>query len=62
MVSYLCNFVRTGDPNGGNLPLWQPVDKRGSAALCLGEQEVSMRKPGMLKMIGTMLTNKAVGE
>ena len=62
MVDYLCNFVRTGDPNGGGLPTWLPADKAPKAALRLGEQDTAMGKPGMLKMIHTMLTNKAVGE
>jgi len=30
--------------------------------LRLGEKHTHMCKPSMLKMIGTMLTNKAVGE
>ena len=62
MVNYLCNFVRTGNPNGTDLPVWRSAGKGEKAALCLGEQETAMRKPGMLKMIRTMLTNKAVGE
>ena len=62
MVDYLCNFVRTGDPNGNSNPAWLPAGKGQKAALCLGEKEPSMRKPSMFKMIHTMLTNKAVGE
>ena len=37
-------------------------DWGGESALCLGERETAMGKPSMLKMIHTMLTNKAVGE
>lgn len=63
MVSYLCNFVRTGDPNGdGQLPQWKASGARQNAALMLGEEETHMDKPSRLKMIKTMLTNKAVGE
>jgi len=62
MTDYLCRFVSTGDPNGGGAPAWKPSGKGQKAALCLGEQETRMAKPGMWKMIHTMLTNKAVGE
>ena len=62
MVDYLCNFVRTGDPNGGALPVWLPAQVSQKVALCLGEERTGMRKPGTLRMIWTMLTNKAVGE
>jgi len=59
MVSYLCNFVRSGDPNGEILPVWTAA---GKAAMLMGEKEAHMGKPGTLKMVYTMLTNKAVGE
>ena len=60
MVNYLCNFVKTGNPNGSGCPEWKPCD--GKQVLCLGEKDTAMGKPGMGKMIVTMLTNKAVGE
>ena len=63
MVSYLCNFVRTGDPNkAAQLPTWIASGKGQSRVLCLGEKDTGMGKPSMLKMVKTMLTNKAVGE
>ena len=63
MVSYLCNFARSGNPNkGGELPTWIASHKGQSKVLCLGEQKTGMRKPSLLKMVKTMLTNKAVGE
>ena len=63
MVSYLCNFVRSGNPNkSGELPTWIASGKGQKRVLMLGEKETAMRKPGTLKMIKTMLTNKAVGE
>ena len=63
MVSYLCNFVRTGDPNKIEaLPTWIASDKGQKRVLFLGEKATHMGKPNMLKMIRTMLTNKAVGE
>ncbi len=63
MVEYLCNFVRTGNPNGvGELSMWNASDKNQKKVMVMGEQQTAMRKPSTLKMIYTMLTNKAVGE
>ena len=62
MVRYLCNFAKTGDPNGSGLCPWLPLGKEQKQVLRFGDGETYMGKPGMLKMIVTMLTNKAVGE
>lgn len=63
MVDYLCNFVKTGDPNkAAVLPTWIASGKGQNRVLILGEKPTHMGKPSMFKMIYTMLTNKAVGE
>ena len=63
MVDYLCNFVKTGNPNQtGELPQWVAADKNQKQIMRLGEGKTQMGKPGMGKLIGIMLTNKAVGE
>ena len=63
MVRYLCNFVKTGDPNkAAQLPTWVASGKGQSRVLCLGQKDTHMGRPSMLKMVKTMLTNKAVGE
>ena len=63
MITYLCNFARSGDPNGeGRLPVWIDAHHGQKQVLVLGEEPTGMRKPGLWKMIVTMLTNKAVGE
>ena len=63
MVSYLCNFAKNGNPNkGGQLPTWIASDKGQKRVLCLGEKDTHMGKPNLAKLIGIMLTNKAVGE
>jgi len=63
MVSYLCNFASTGNPNKTSaLPTWIASGKEQKRVLVLGEKDTHMGKPNMLKMIHTMLTNKAVGE
>jgi para-nitrobenzyl esterase len=63
MVSYLCNFVKTGNPNkGGELPTWIASAKTQKRVLCFGEKPTHMGKASMLKLVKTLLTNKAVGE
>ena len=63
MTDYLCNFVKTGNPNNqGKLPTWIASDKHQKRVLRLGEGETRMGKASMAKLMVTMLTNKAVGE
>ena len=63
MVSYLCNFAKTGDPNkAAQLPTWIASGKGQGRVLILGEKPTGMGRPNMAKMVYTMLTNKAVGE
>lgn len=62
MVQHLTNFAATGDPNGGGLPVWEPIRKGQSKVLRLGEGTTHMGGVNMVKLTHTMLTNKAVGE
>ena len=63
MTDYLCNFAKTGDPNkAAKLPTWIASDKTQPRVMRLGEKPAHMCRPSILKMVGTMLTNKAVGE
>ena len=63
MSDYLCNFVKAGNPNRtGTLPQWVASDPGQKRVMMLGEKPTGMGKPSMAKLIGTMLTNKAVGE
>lgn len=60
MSDYLINFVKTGDPNGAELPKWQSTQE-SKKAIFIGENEPKMSNPSMLKLYHTMLTNKNVG-
>ena len=62
MTGYLCNFVKTGNPNGEGLPHWKRACKKHDMVLRLGEGETQMGKASMAKLVYTMFTNKAVGE
>lgn len=61
MTTYLCNFAKFGDPNGQNQPAWPSVSEC-KKVLWIGENPTKIGRPSILKMVGTMLTNKAVGE
>jgi len=41
--SYIANFVRTGDPNGGSLPKWLPMTAENKAVMDLGDRVVLTR-------------------
>ena len=60
MSDYLVNFVKTGNPNGENLPKWNSAQE-SKKALFLGENEPKMSNPSTLKLYATMITNKNVG-
>jgi para-nitrobenzyl esterase len=36
--SYLVNFVKTGNPNGKNLPAWEPFDADQPSTMVLGAE------------------------
>ena len=58
MATYLTNFAKTGNPNGGNLPEWETGDQ----SMMLGGRKNKMGNPSKLKMTWTMFTNHAPGE
>ena len=62
ITTYLCNFAKTGNPNGEGLEEWLPTTISQKKVLCWGEKKPHMGKPNTLKLIYTMLTNKSVGE
>lgn len=62
MSDYLVNFAKTGNPNGGGLPEWNPTTDAQNKVLCLGEKETHMGKPNPLKMYYNLLTKRPVGE
>ena len=65
MVEYLVNFAGSGNPNSdadSSLAKWEPMSSSNDKVLRLGEKETAMGKVNNLKLVYTMLTNKAVGE
>lgn len=62
MVSFLCRFASTGNPNEEGKTEWMASAPNQPRVLMIGETEGHMAKPSLFRMIKTMLTNKAVGE
>ena len=62
MSSYLCNFVKTGDPNGAGLVEWKQAKAGQKEVIRLGEGNIRMEKVCKAKLLWTTLTNKNVGE
>lgn len=61
MSSYLCNFVKNGNPNGEGLISWEKC-KGSKSVMCFGDSMALQGKVKMTKLIKTTLTNKPVGE
>ena len=59
MVSRLCAFAKTSDPNLEGYAKWT---SNGKGALVLGDKETKEGNPSSLKLWVTMFTNKAPGE
>ena len=62
MSDYLCNFVKTGDPNGEGLVEWKQAKAGQKEVIRLGEGDVRMDKVSKAKLLWTTITNKNVGE
>lgn len=62
MVSFLTNFAKCGNPNAAGEVIWENMTQSSEEVLRLGEKETRMGKVSKLKLLYTMLTNKAVGE
>jgi len=62
IVTALCNFAKTGNPNGPGSDTWKPTTGKQTQVMIFGEQEPHMGKPNKFKLWYTMLTNKSVGE
>ncbi len=62
MSTYLTNFAKSGDPNSSEVPTWQPQGTAQDKVLRMGEKPTHMGRVSKLKLVWTMLTNKAVGE
>jgi len=61
MSTYLCNFVKNGDPNGEGLVRWDKC-KDAKTVMRFGNDHILQGKVDMAKLIKTTLTNKPVGE
>lgn len=45
MIAYFCNFVKSGDPNGEGLAVWEPGTPEKQEFLHFGDEEPAMVRP-----------------
>ena len=62
MTDYLCNFAKTGNPNGENLPVWTATKQQSDPVLHWGDDGVRMAQPDIEKLDYIFRTVKPVGE
>ncbi|MDO4267066.1 MAG: carboxylesterase family protein [Eubacteriales bacterium] len=62
MVEYFANFVKTGNPNGAGLPIWEPEKKGQNKVMRFGDKKAAMGGVSVAKLNETMRTNPGVGE
>ena len=62
MTDFLTNFAKYSNPNGTSNTVWTTMSQSQDKVLRLGEGDTRMGKVNKLKLLYTMLTNKAVGE
>ena len=62
MINYVTNFVKTGNPNGENLPEWRVQTKKEKEVMHFGNGFVGMKKTDTKKLWRNLFFNKAVGE
>ena len=50
MITYLCQFAKTGNPNVDSLTTWEPISKHQQKAMILDEGELRMGKVDEFKL------------
>ena len=51
MLDYISNFVKTGDPNGNDLPRWEPAEVEKQRFLRFGDDPAVMMEPDVNLLI-----------
>ena len=59
MTEYLTNFAKRGNPNGDELPIWEPASK---GTMHIGEGESGMQKVSKMKLWYNMFASRSSGE
>lgn len=62
MISYLVNFVKTGNPNDNILPIWNASSKNEKSVMHFGNDFVGMKKVNKKILLKNLLFKKSVGE
>ena len=59
MISYFCNFVKTGDPNGTGLAVWEAATEETQEFLHFGDEEPAMVEPDVERLQNNAKTKTA---
>lgn len=51
MIDYFSNFVKTGNPNGEGLEIWEPITSDRQMSIRFGDDEPMMYQPSIEKLI-----------
>ena len=61
MMDYFANFIRTGDPNSNDLPVWPAYDKHKNRFMHFDVGEFAAKKPPVGRIIYTTFFKKKQG-
>ena len=61
MLDYVTNFLMTGDPNGGDLPAWDPAVPGALKAMTFDEEGIFMSSPDLNYLQSVNLKQQSVG-
>ena len=56
-MNYYINFVKTGDPNGEGLPIWESMDSKQRRFMHFGKTYGDMKKQSVVKLLFRAITH-----
>ena len=57
-MKYYINFIKTGNPNGDGLPVWEAIDTKHHKFMHFGKNHGDMMKPSAIKLLFRSITKQ----